>query len=141
MSWHNPSDTAITAILRDTRRIALVGASANPARPSANVLRWLLARGYDVTAINPGLSGPLFGAPVVPRLADLDRPVDMVDVFRNSEAAGAVVDEILALPWRPNVIWMQLGVVNQAAAERAGAAGITVVMDRCPVIEAGRLGV
>lgn len=137
----NPPDTTILAILRDTRRIGLVGASANPDRPSAEVLRWLLGRGYDVTAVNPGLSGTLFGAPVVAQLADLAAPVDMVDVFRNSEAAGAVVDEVLALPWRPKVIWMQLGVVNPGAAARAEAAGITVVMDRCPVIEAGRLGV
>lgn len=139
MPWQNPDDSAIAAILRDTRRIALVGASANAARPSASVLRWLLGRGYDVTAINPGLSGTLFGAPVAARLADLPVPVDMVDVFRNSEAAGAVVDEVLALPWRPKVIWMQLGVVNPEAAARAEAMGIAVVTDRCPVIEAGRL--
>ncbi len=141
MSRHNPPDDTIAAILRSTRSIALVGASANPARPSAGVLRWLLGRGYDVTAVNPGLSGRLFGAPVVAHLADLPSPVDLVDVFRNSDAAGIVVDEVLALPWRPKVIWMQLGVVNPEAAERAETAGITVVMDRCPVIEAGRLGV
>ena len=140
MTWRNPNDGEITAILRDTRRIALVGASANPARPSAGVLRWLVAHGYAVTAVNPGLGGSLFGAPVVARLADLDAPVDMVDVFRNSDAAAGVVDEVLALPWHPKVIWMQLGVVSPAAAARAEAAGITVVMDRCPVIEAGRLG-
>ena len=140
MAWRNPSDPQIAAILRDTRSIALVGASANPARPSASVLRWLVGRGYAVTAVNPGLGGMVFGAPVAARLADLPTPVDMVDVFRNSAAAGAVVDEVLALPWRPKVIWMQLGVVNPEAAGRAEAAGITVVMDRCPVIEAGRLG-
>lgn len=140
MTWHNPPDDAIATILRDTRRIALVGASANPARPSAGVLRWLVGRGYAVTAVNPGLGGTLFGAPVVARLADLAAPVDLVDVFRNSTAAGDVVDEVLALPWRPKVVWMQLGVVNPAAAARAEAAGLTVVMDRCPVIEAGRLG-
>ncbi|MDX7953932.1 CoA-binding protein [Lichenihabitans sp. Uapishka_5] len=139
MTFHNPSDAAIAAILRHSRSIALVGASANPARPSAGVLRWLLARGYAVTAVNPGLEGPLFGAPVVARLEALEAPVDMVDVFRNSAAAGAVVDEVLALPWRPKAIWMQLGVHNPEAAAQAEAAGITVVMDRCPVIEAGRL--
>ena len=141
MSWRNPSDPAIAALLRDTNTIVVVGASANPARPAAGVLRWLVGRGYAVTAVNPGLAGTLFGAPVVARLADLAEPVDMVDVFRNSDAAGAVVDEVLSLPWRPKVIWMQLGVVNRPAAERAEAAGLTVVMDRCPVIEAGRLRV
>jgi uncharacterized protein len=141
MTWHNPPDDTIRAILGDTRTIALVGASANPARPSAGVLRWLMARGYAVTAINPGLTGPLFGAPVAARLADVPGAIDMVDVFRNSDAAGVVVDEALALPIRPKVIWMQLGVVNRPAAERAIEAGVTVVMDRCPVIEAGRLGV
>jgi uncharacterized protein len=141
VNWQPPSDHAIRSILAETRTIALVGASANPSRPSAGVLQWLLGRGYGVTAINPGLIGALFGAPVVARLADLPAPVDMIDVFRNSDAAGDVVDEVMRLPWRPKTVWMQLGVVNTAAAERAAAAGITVVMDRCPVIEAGRLGV
>jgi uncharacterized protein len=133
------ADGLIDAILRETKTIAVVGASANPARPSHGVLRWLLTRGYRVFAINPGLTGTLLGAPVVPRLADVPEPIDMVDVFRNSEAAGAVVDEALALPVPPKVIWMQLGVVNEDAARRAEAAGITVVMDRCPVIESARL--
>lgn len=140
MNWQNPSDAAIATLLGMSRRIALVGASGNPARPSAGVLRWWLRRGCEVTAVNPGLSGPLFGAPVVARLAGIGTRVDVVDVFRNSEAAGGVVDEVLALPWRPNAIWMQLGVSDPVAAARAEAAGIMVVMDRCPIIEARRLG-
>ncbi|MCW6510408.1 CoA-binding protein [Lichenifustis flavocetrariae] len=140
MTWRNPSDEAIRTLLTETRTIALVGASANPARPATGVLRWLLARGYVVTAVNPGLSGTLFGVPVAARLADIEGPIDMVDVFRNSAAVAALVDETLALPVRPRVIWMQLGVVNEAAAAKAEAAGLTVVMDRCPVIEAARLG-
>ena len=135
------SDTLIRSILRGTRTIAVVGASANPARPSHGVMRWLIGRGYRVAAINPGLDGTLLGAPVVPRLDAAPEPIDMVDVFRNSEAAGGVVDEALALASRPKVIWMQLGVIDAAAAARAEAAGITVIMDRCPVIEAGRLGI
>ena len=133
-------DDRIAEILETTATIAIVGASANPARPSYGVMRWLIGRGYRVFAVNPGLAGPLLGAPVVARLADLPEPVDMVDVFRNSEAAGETVDEALALPHRPKTIWMQLGVSNPEAAARAEAAGITVVMNRCPVIEGGRLG-
>ena len=132
-------DDLIRSILKNTKTIAVVGASANPARPSHGVMRWLIGRGYRVFAINPGLGGTLLGAPVVPRLDAVPEPIDMVDVFRNSEAAGAVVDEALALATRPKVIWMQLGVVNAEAAARAEAAGVTVIMDRCPVIEAGRL--
>jgi hypothetical protein len=133
------SESLIKTILDETRTIAVVGASANPARPSYGVMRWLLSRGYRVSAINPGLSGTLLDAPVYPRLADVPEAIDMVDIFRNSEAAGAVVDEALALPQKPRVIWMQLGVINEAAAARAEAAGVTVIMDRCPVIESAHL--
>lgn len=133
------ADSLIEAILKDTKTIAVVGASANPARPSHGVMRWLIERGYRVFAVNPGLNGTLLGAPVIPRLEAAPEPIDMVDVFRNSEAAGGVVDEALALSPKPKVIWMQLGVVNAEAAGRAEAAGVTVVMDRCPVIEARRL--
>ena len=132
-------DKLIRRVLNDTRTIAVVGASSNPARPSLSVMRWLIARGYSVAAINPGLSGSLLGAPVYPDLASVPEAIDMVDVFRNSEAAGALVGEALALPFPPKVIWMQLGVVNPEAAQRAEMAGVTVIMDRCPVIEAGRL--
>lgn len=141
MAIDGKSDDDIRRILTTTRTIALVGASQNPERPSNRVLGFLRRRGYGVTAVNPGLAGgTIHGAPVVARLSDLAEPVDMVDVFRNSDAAGETIDEVLALPWRPRTIWLQLGVVNAAAAVRAEAAGIAVVMDRCPAIETPRLG-
>ncbi|HEV7439507.1 MAG TPA: CoA-binding protein [Methylobacterium sp.] len=133
-------DAEIRALLRQTRTVALVGASANPARPSWIVLKYLIDRGYVVTPVNPGLAGQtLLGRPVVASLSDLRAPVDMVEIFRNAEAAGPLVDEALALDPLPKVIWMQLGVRNDAAAARAEARGVTVVMNRCPKIEYGRL--
>lgn len=133
-------DALIRALLTRTRSIALVGASANPARPSYLVLKYMLSRGYRVIPVNPGLAGQtLLDQPVVARLADLPEPVDMVEIFRHSAAAGGVVDEALALPVPPKVIWMQLGVRDDAAAARAEAAGLTVIMDRCPKIEFGRM--
>lgn len=133
-------DAVIGAILRDVRTIALVGASANAARPSFLVLRYLVAHGYRVFPVNPGLAGgTIQGLAVHGRLADVPEPVDMVDIFRNAAAAAGVVDEALALAPPPRVIWMQLGVRHEAAAARAEAAGLTVVMDRCPKIEYGRL--
>ncbi|WP_458423848.1 CoA-binding protein [Methylorubrum extorquens] len=133
-------DAQIRAVLKEARSIALVGASANPARPSYIVFKYLAERGYTVTPVNPGLAGQtLLGRPVIVRLSDLTGPVDMVEIFRNSAAAGPLVDEALALPIPPKVIWMQLGVRDDAAAARAEAAGITVIMNRCPKIEYGRL--
>lgn len=133
-------DALIRDLLTRTRTVALVGASANPARPSWIVLKYLLSRGYAVTPVNPGLAGQtLLGQPVAARLSDLPGPVDMVEIFRSSEAAGGLVDEALALPVPPTVIWMQLGVRDDAAAARAEARGVTVVMNRCPKIEYGRL--
>ncbi|MCP2111485.1 UNVERIFIED_ORG: putative CoA-binding protein [Methylorubrum zatmanii] len=133
-------DAQIRTVLKEARSIALVGASANPARPSYIVFKYLAERGYTVTPVNPGLAGqPLLGRPVIARLSDLTGPVDMVEIFRNSAAAGPLVDEALALPVPPKVIWMQLGVRDDAAAARAEAAGITVIMNRCPKIEYGRL--
>ncbi|CAO4140857.1 putative CoA-binding protein [Methylorubrum extorquens] len=133
-------DAQIRAVLKEARSIALVGASANPARPSYIVFKYLAERGYTVTPVNPGLAGQtLLGRLVIARLSDLTRPVDMVEIFRNSAAAGPLVDEALALPVPPKVIWMQLGVRDDAAAARAEAAGITVIMNRCPKIEYGRL--
>lgn len=133
-------DSQIRAVLRAARSIALVGASANPARPSYIVFKYLSERGYAVTPVNPGLAGKsLLGRPVIARLSELREPVDMVEIFRNSEAAGPLVDEALALPTPPKVIWMQLGVRNDAAAARAEAKGVTVIMNRCPKIEYGRL--
>ena len=137
MPSHDAYDPAlIRRVLTETRHIALVGASANPARPSHHVMAFLLGRGFCVTPINPGLAGrTLLGVPVLARLADLPAPVDMVEIFRSSDAAGGVVDEALALPCLPRFIWMQVGVRDDAAAARAEAKGVVVVMDRCPKIE------
>ncbi|WP_336490451.1 CoA-binding protein [Methylobacterium nigriterrae] len=134
------ADATIRAVLRQTHSVALVGASANPARPSWIVLKYLLDRGYAVTPVNPGLAGQsLLGRPVIGSLAELREPVDMVEIFRNSAAAGPIVEAALALDPLPKVIWMQLGVRDDAAAARAEARGITVIMNRCPKIEYGRL--
>jgi predicted CoA-binding protein len=138
MSIDGQSDDTIRAILLSTRRIAVVGASDKTWRPSHGVFGFLLARGYDATPVNPLLAGcTVHGRTVVARLADA-MPLEMVDIFRASANAGAAVDAAIRLDAR--VVWMQLGVVDEAAAERARAAGITVVMDRCPVIEVRRLG-
>jgi predicted CoA-binding protein len=132
------SDDAIREILTTTRRVALVGASAKPWRASHEVMRFLLGRGYEVTPVNPGLAGQaIHGRTVVGSLAEAG-PLDMVDVFRASAHVGALVDRVIELGAR--TIWMQLGVIDVAAAEKARAAGIRVVMDRCPVIEDRRLG-
>ena len=134
------SDADIRRILTRVKSIAMVGASANPARPSYIVLKYLLGRGYRLFPINPGLAGQdVLGARAYAALKDLPEPVDMVEIFRASEFAGALVDEALALPSPPGVIWMQLGVKDEAAAARAQARGVEVVMDRCPKIEFGRL--
>ncbi|MDP4002743.1 CoA-binding protein [Methylobacterium sp. NEAU K] len=133
-------DARIRTILNETRTIALVGASANPARPSWIVLKYLLDRGYAVMPVNPGLAGQeLLGRRVVGSLAEIPESIDMVEIFRNAAAAGPLVDEALALDPLPKVIWMQLGVRDDAAATRAEARGLTVIMNRCPKIEYGRL--
>lgn len=140
MSHDQYPDELIRGILRATRSIALVGASANPARPSWIVLKYLIERGFEVIPVNPGLAGTtILGQTVYPSLAALPGPVDMVEIFRNSEAAGPITDEALALDPLPKVIWMQLSVRNDAAAARAEARGVTVIMNRCPKIEYGRL--
>lgn len=123
----------IRAILLAARRVALVGASDRPDRPSFGVMRFLLDRGCDVTPVNPLLAGrEIHGRRVVATLAEAG-PLDLVDVFRRSAEAGAVVDEAVALGAR--TVWLQLGVVDEAAAARARASGVAVVMDRCPAIE------
>jgi predicted CoA-binding protein len=130
----------IRDILKDTKRIAMVGASPNPGRPSNGVLRFLLDKGYDVIPINPGHAGKqIHGQTVVASLAEIEGPVDMVDVFRASDQLSPTIDEILAMPNAPKVIWAQLGVRDDGAARKAEAAGITVIMDRCPAIEYPRL--
>jgi len=134
------SDDVIRGILSDVKTIAMVGATDKEARPAYIVFKYLLGRGYRLFGVNPGLAGKtLLGAPVYKSLADIPEPIDMVDIFRNSEAAGGVVTEALSLAPRPNVIWMQLTVRNDEAAAKAEAAGLKVVMDRCPKIEYGRL--
>jgi uncharacterized protein len=133
-------DGYLLDILRSVKTIAMVGASANEVRPSFFVLKYLHQRGYRLFPINPGLAGKtILGLPVYRRLADVPEPLDMVDIFRNSAAAAAVVEEALSLDPLPKVIWMQLGVRNDAAAAKAEAKGIKVVMNRCPKIEFGRL--
>ena len=133
-------DEAIRAILTETRTIAVVGASPNPARPSNEVLGFLIGRGFETYPVNPYHAGALIrGRTVSARLRDVAARIDMVDVFRNSVAAGDAVDEALRLDPLPKVIWMQLGVVNEAAARRARDKGVTVVMNRCPLIEFRRL--
>lgn len=133
------SDEDIAALLTGTRRIALVGASAKPERASNRIMKFLLEQGYDVIPVNPGLAGQqLHGVPVAESLDAVDGPIDMVDIFRNSKNAGPVVDEAIAVG--AGSVWLQLGVINRPAVERAEAAGLRVVMDKCPKIEIPRLG-
>lgn len=135
------SDDDIIDILTRVRVIALVGYSANPARPSHQVAQYLQARGYRVIPVNPGLAGQdHLGETVRAGLSDIPEDVDMVDIFRRSDAAGAVVDDALARWPGLKAVWMQLGVIDAEAAARARDAGVQVVMDRCPKIEIARLG-
>ena len=130
----------IRDILQSVKTIALVGASSNEVRPSYFVMKYLIDKGYEVIPVNPGLAGQtLLGQTVYASLKDIPKPIDMVDIFRNSEAAGPITDEALALDPPPKVIWMQLSVRNDEAAARAEAAGLRVVMDRCPKMEYGKL--
>lgn len=138
MSIDGLADEAIRDILATPRRIALVGASDKPWRDSNHVMAFLLRQGHGVTPVNPHLAGQtIHGQAVVAGLDDA-APLELVDVFRASRHAGGVVDAAIRLGAR--IIWMQLGVIDTEAAERARAHGLTVVMDRCPVIEARRLG-
>ncbi len=130
----------IRGILQTVKTIALVGASNNMVRPSYFVLKYLIDKGYEVIPVNPGLAGQeIAGQKVYGALSDIPKPVDMVDIFRNSEAAGKITAEALALEPRPKVIWMQLTVRNDEAAAQAEAAGLKVVMNRCPKMEYGKL--
>ena len=131
-------DAYLRGILRDTRTIAMVGLSANWNRPSYFAAKYLLDRGYKVMPVNPAAKGQeILGQKVYGALDELPVKADMVDIFRNSEAAGPITDD--AIRHGAKVVWMQLGVVNEAAAKRARDAGLKVVMDRCPKIEHSRL--
>lgn len=130
----------LKGILTRTRRIAVVGVSLNDVRPSFYVARYLSLKGYDVVPVNPGHAGKTaFGQTVVASLADIEGPVDMIDIFRRSEHVPPIVDEALELFPDLRTIWMQIGVWHEGAAAKARARGVDVVMNRCPKIEYQRL--
>lgn len=132
------TDDLLLSIRHSVKTIALVGASNNPARPSYGVMEFLLESGFHVIPVNPGLAGQeLLGQKVYATLADIPEPVDMVDVFRASDAVLAIAREAIAIGAK--VLWTQLGVIHAEAAAEAEAAGLTVIMDRCPAIEFSRL--
>ena len=132
-------DEDIAELLTNARTIAVVGASDRPGRPSYGVMRFLQDHGYRVLPVNPQITGEhVLGEFVWRELAQIGVPIDIVDIFRRPEAAGEAVDQAIFVGAK--AVWMQLGVINEAAAERAEAAGLTVVMDRCPAIEIPRLG-
>ena len=140
MNHDTYDDAYISGILKSVKTIAVVGASANEVRPSFFVTKYMMDKGYDAIPVNPGRAGKdILGAKVYARLADIDRPIDMVDVFRASDAVPGVVDEVLALDPLPKVVWMQLTVRDDAQAARLEEKGIKVVMNRCPKIEYARL--
>ncbi len=131
-------DDYIRGVLRRTRVIAMPGASTSWNRPSYFVMKYLQRKGYRVIPVNPRAAGQeILGEPVVASLGEIGSPVDMVDIFRNSEAAGPITDEAIAIGAK--AVWMQIGVRNDDAAARAAEAGLDVVMDRCPKIEFSRL--
>lgn len=132
-------DEDIAELLQNARTIALVGASDNPDRPSFGVMRFLQDQGYRVIPVNPRITGEhVHGEYIWRELGQIGDPIDIVDIFRRSEEVGPVVDEAIAVGAK--AIWMQIGVIDEAAAARAEAAGLKVVMDRCPKIEFRRLG-
>jgi predicted CoA-binding protein len=136
----NYQDNYIRGILRTVKTIAMVGVSPKDNRPSYFAFKYLMERGYTMYAVNPGQAGKeLLGRKFYARLADIPDPIDMVDMFRAAQYADGVVEEALALKPKPAVFWMQLGIRNDAAAAKAEAGGMKVVMDRCPKIEYGRL--
>jgi predicted CoA-binding protein len=138
MATDNLSDAALKDLLARVRRVALVGASNKPERPSNGVLRYLLRHGYQVVPVNPGLAGQeIHGQPVVATLADAGQ-VDMVDVFRESAAAPGIAAQAVAIGAK--ALWLQLGVLSDEARDIAAKAGLVFVQDRCPAIEIPRLG-
>jgi predicted CoA-binding protein len=140
MNHDSYPDDYIRGILNGVKVIAMVGASPNDVRPSYFAFKYLVQRGYDMIPVNPGQVGKtLLGRPFVASLKDIGRPIDMVDIFRSSAHIMPVVDEALTLSPLPKVIWMQLGARDDEAAAKAEAAGLKVVMNRCPKIEYGRL--
>ncbi len=140
MNHDHYDDAYIRKVLDDAKTIAVVGASPNAERPSNGVMRYMIAQGYQIVPVNPGHAGcEIAGQLTYASLAAIPFAIDMVDIFRNSNDAAGVVDEALAMKHLPKVIWMQLDVRHDGAAAKAEAAGIAVVMDRCPKIEFARL--
>ncbi|HEX4552425.1 MAG TPA: CoA-binding protein, partial [Xanthobacteraceae bacterium] len=140
MNHESYDDGYIRGILNTVKTIAMVGVSAKDSRPSYFAFKYLLERGYRMIPVNPGLAGKdLLGQKAYARLADIPEPVDMVDIFRASAFALPIVEEALKMQPRPRVVWMQLGIRNDAAATLAEQNGMRVVMNRCPKIEYGRL--
>ena len=140
MDAHSPTDDDLRAIFLSVRRIAVVGFSHKPTRPSHGVAQYLFELGYQVLPVNPGLAGQTyFGRKVAASLRDLGEPVDMVDVFHRSEYLPEIVADMRAMNTPPGVLWTQLDVVHDGAAQAARAAGMRVVQNRCPRIEIPRL--
>ena len=138
MNHDDYDDKYIISVLKDAKTVAMVGASASWNRPSFFAMKYMQQKGFRVIPVNPGVAGQeILGETVMARLDEIDEPIDMVDIFRNSEAAGPITDD--AIKAGAKIIWMQLGVQNDAAAKRAEAAGLRVVMNRCPKIEYARL--
>jgi predicted CoA-binding protein len=136
--FRNPPDPEVRTLLEGVRSIAVVGLSPNPGRPSHRIAKRLLQWGYRVIPVRPAVDAVL-GEKAYARLADVPEPVDLVDVFRAADAVGPVVEDCIAR--RFSALWLQEGIVNEAAARRAQSAGITVVMDRCLAVEMRRLGI
>jgi uncharacterized protein len=135
--FRNPPDSLIREILWQPRRIAVVGCSPDPNRDSHRIARLLMERGHTIVPVNPR-ARTILGQPSYPNLRAIPNPIEMVDIFRRTDQAGVIVDDAIATGAR--VVWMQLGVIDETAAARAQAAGLIVVMDRCPAIEYRRLG-
>ena len=142
MRYPDYPDVLIARILRSVKTIAMVGASPNEVRPSYFAMKYLLDKGFKVIPVNPGQAGKeILGQKVYANIAALPAPVDMIDIFRASEHIGPIMDEAIAHKERLGlkVVWMQLGIINEEAAKRGEAAGLTVIQNRCPKIEYGRL--
>ena len=140
MNHDSYDNSYISDILNKVKSVAIVGASANDVRPSFFVAKYLIDKGYAVFPVNPGHAGrDILGRMTYAKLADIPEPIDMVDIFRASNAVPGIVEEVLALDPLPKIVWMQLGVRDDAAAKRLETAGIEVVMNRCPKIEYARL--